>query len=245
MKFSVIIPVLNEERLIDQSLVHVRESCQSLSPEMIVVDGGSRDRTREIAATYADLVLQSGRPGRAAQMHVGAHAAKGEVLLFLHADTRLPEAWDVTLWKAWSARPQPGATAFRLSYDSDRLIYRSLARLAFWRSRFNGVPHGDQAIAVARETYFAVGGFPEVPLMEEYYLIPKLRRCGPIVILPKPIRTSVRRYETNGPLFNAARNVTLIFLYYMGVSPKRLAAFYGASGRRFCGLTDHRAPTAR
>ena len=240
MRISVIMPVLNEELFIEQTLVRVAQSCRSLSREIIVVDGGSRDGTREIAAGRAAQVLESRRPGRAAQMHVGAQAAKGDVLLFLHADTRLPEAWDVALWKAWSARPQPGATAFRLSYDSDRLIYRSLARLAFWRSRFNGVPHGDQAIAVARETYFAVGGFPAVPLMEEYYLIPKLRRQGPIVILPERIRTSVRRYEKNGPLFNAIRNTALMGLHYCGVSADRLAMFYQSPGRRAAPLAEER-----
>lgn len=232
MRISVIIPVLNEERFIDQTLDHVLQSSRSATCDLIVVDGGSRDRTREVAAKRATQVIESPRPGRAAQMHAGALAAKGELLLFLHADTRLPDGWDVTLWKAWSAQPKPGATAFRLSYNSNQLFYRVLAGLAHWRSRFNGIVHGDQAIAVLRETYFAVGGFPPVPLMEEYYLLPKLRQRGRIVVLPERIQTSVRRYEKNGPFFNAVRNTTIIGLHYCGVSPERLAAFYQSPGRR-------------
>lgn len=233
MKISVIMPVLNEERIIEGTLTRVMQTARTAkAPEVIVVDGGSSDRTRELAGRHADRVLESPQPGRAIQMHAGAQAAKGDVLLFLHADTHLPESWDVALERAWSAHPKPGATAFRLSYDSDRLFYRILARLAHWRSRASQMVHGDQAIAVSRDDYFGVGGFPPVALMEEYYLLPKLRRRGPMVILPDRIRTSVRRYEKNRPLFNAIRNTALIGLHYCGVSADRLAMYYSAPGPR-------------
>jgi len=228
MNISVILPVFNEEALIAQSIDQVRQAARLAPPEIIVVDGGSQDRTREAATAAADQVLQA-MPGRASQMHVGALAARGDILLFLHVDTRLPDGWDVALARAWASSPRPSVTAFRLSYDHPRTFYRALATLAHWRSRLSGVVHGDQGIAVSRETYFAVGGYPPVPLMEEYYLLPKLRRKGRLVILPERISTSARRYEKNGPLFNAVRNSVLIGLHYCGVSPERLARYYSVS----------------
>ncbi len=226
MKISIIIPVLNESGTIAAALTRLKEPGEADPPEIIVSDGGSVDGTPEAAQNLADKVIRVGKPGRARQMHEGALAAAGELLLFLHADTRLPGNWRKVLEEAWRGRPRPAAAAFRLRFDSDSWFYRIIARAAAWRSRMTGVPLGDQAIAVLREDYFQVGGFPPVPLMEEYFLITKLRRLGPVLILPEAAVTSSRRYEKNGRVFQVLRNAFITVLFYAGVPPRMLAKIY-------------------
>lgn len=224
-RVSVVIPTLDEEGELPLALARLRRAGARGDLEVVVADGGSRDRTSAVARGAADKVIEA-QGGRAAQMHAGALAAQGELLLFLHADTRLPAGWLEALRTAWDSLPRPGATAFRLGFDSDENVYRVISALGNWRSRHTGVPHGDQAIACLREDYLAVGGFPPVALMEEYYLLPKLASLGPVVIVDAPVRTSVRRYERNGPLFNAVRNAALIALFKAGVSPGALRGLY-------------------
>lgn len=226
MKISIIIPTLNEEDNLPELLAYLRHTAKPETLELIVADGGSKDRTLAIARRSADIVVECRTPGRAIQMHRGALAASGDPLLFLHADTRLPENWADALLKAWDQHPRPVATAFHLRFDGKGAVYRLLEAAANWRTGRTGVPQGDQAIAVSREAYFSVGGFPPVPLMEEYYLFRKLRRAGPIEILPQAVATSARRYEKNGPLRNALRNTGLLALHYMGVRPGTLARMY-------------------
>ena len=226
MKISIIIPTLNEGETIAAALKRLGERSSAESLEIIVSDGGSVDGTTEAAQNLADRVLLGRGPGRARQMHEGALAAAGELLLFLHADTRLPENWRQALEKAWCDHLRPVATAFSLSFDNDAWFYRLIARMASWRSRVTGVPLGDQAIAVLREDYFRVGGFPAVPLMEEYFLIAKLRRLGPVQVLSEAATTSSRRYEKNGRVFQALRNVCITVLFYLGVPPRALASIY-------------------
>lgn len=225
MKVSIIIPVLNEKRRLEEAVARLRLTAGKGDVEIIVADGGSTDGTGEIARRVADKVVESPR-GRAVQMHAGARAAAGEILLFLHADTRLPGAWLGALLDAWAGKPHPAATAYRLAFDSPEPIYRLIAALGDWRSRKTGVPHGDQAIACRREDYFRTGGFPPVPIMEEYFLLPALARLGPVVIMEEAVETSTRRYERNGPLFNALRNAAIIALFKAGVSPEKLRRLY-------------------
>jgi len=155
VRISVVVPVWNEAGLLPAVLRRVRLT-QGEPVELIVVDGGSGDGTAAAAAGLADRVLSSER-GRAAQMHAGALAASGELLVFLHADTLLPADWRAALEAAWAKAPRPAATAFRLGFDRDGLYYRLMARLADWRASWTGVPHGDQAIAVERAAYVAAG----------------------------------------------------------------------------------------
>lgn len=226
MKVSVIIPTVNERKGLAETVARLRLTAGRGEIEIIVADGGSTDGTTEIARRVADKLVESPARGRAVQMHRGALAASGDLLLFLHADTRLPGGWLGALLDAWAAEPRPGATAYRLDFESTKPIYRLIATLGHWRSRKTGVPHGDQAVACLREDYLNVGGFPSVSIMEEYFLLPKLARLGPVVIMEEAVLTSVRRYERNGPVFNALRNVAIIALFKAGVPPDRLRRLY-------------------
>lgn len=226
MKVSVVIPTVNERKGLAETVARLRLTAGRGDIEIVVADGGSTDGTTEIARRVADKLVASPARGRAVQMHQGALAADGDLLLFLHADTRLPGGWLGALLDAWSSKPRPGATAYRLDFESAKPIYRVIATLGHWRSRKTGVPHGDQAVACRREDYLRVGGFPPVSLMEEYFLLPKLARLGPVVVMEEAVLTSVRRYERNGPVFNALRNAAIIALFKAGVSPERLRRLY-------------------
>lgn len=226
MRVTVIIPVLNEEVALPEVMAYVRHTAASESVEIVVADGGSSDRTVQTARRLADRTLELSRAGRAYQMHQGALHAGGDILLFLHADTKLPEDWPAALERAWTSEPKPAATAFNLGFDSGEGFYRMITRTATWRTRLTGVPLGDQAIAVERETYLAAGGFPDVPLMEEYYLIRKLRKFGGVRVLPESVVTSTRRYERNGRILNNLRNTLITILFYAKVPPSTLARMY-------------------
>ncbi|MBI4397374.1 MAG: TIGR04283 family arsenosugar biosynthesis glycosyltransferase [Elusimicrobia bacterium] len=226
MKVSLIIPVLNEGERLRGVLSRLREAKRETPTEVIVVDGKSSDNSLSVAKDLADKVLVAQRSCRAVQLHHGALVATGDVLLFLHADTVLPDRWQEVLVDAWRRTPAPAATAFRLSFDRKETAYRVVEWATGLRLRFTGVPHGDQAIAVARDVYFTVGGFPDVPLMEEYFLIHKLRCYGRVQILPERVATSARRYEKNGPLWNAFRNSLLVTLFYLKVPVHVLARMY-------------------
>jgi rSAM/selenodomain-associated transferase 2 len=225
MKISVILPVLNESPGVGESLARLRASAPRERMEIVVVDGGSVDGTTELAALWADKVIAT-PPGRGQQMHAGALAATGDLFLFLHADTRLPDDWPEILHAAWGGPDRPACTAFQLSFDRPDRVYRWIERAARWRFQLTSVPHGDQALALLRATYFSVGGFPPVPLMEEYYLARKLKRMGAICLLPAAAVTSARRYEKNGPVRNALRNSLLVMLFHLEVAPAVLKRMY-------------------
>jgi len=227
MKISIILPVFNEEKLIGETLKYLRETSPLQSMEIIVVDGGSSDHTMEAASPLADKLIHCNRKGRAVQMHQGALASTGDLLLFLHADTRLPQNWQTLMLHTWNGNsPRPAASAFLIKYDRSDWPYPLIQWSANVRSRWTGIPHGDQAITMLRETYFACGGFPEVPLMEEYLLFQQLRPFGSVRWLSSHVVTSSRRYASYGPLKAAIRNVLIVFLFYAGVSPQTLARYY-------------------
>lgn len=226
MKISVIIPTLNEEENIAQAIARLRLSSGPGRVEIIVADGGSSDRTADIARAKADKLIRVKESGRALQMQKGALASSGDLLLFLHADTRLPGDWFDELTQAWSSADAPVATAFRLGFGSPDPYYRFVSRLASLRTNLTRVPHGDQGIALRRDTFLRIGGFPPVPLMEEYELFKKLKPLGRVMMLPGSVATSARRYERNGRLFNALRSAGIIVLYYLGVPPRSLARLY-------------------
>lgn len=222
-RISVIIPVHNEKNRLPSLLQQLRND----SVEIIVVDGQSTDGTPEAARPWADQVLQCPKAGRAVQMDLGARQASGDILLFLHADTTLPPHWKNLLLAAWKREPKPAATAFGLEFDDPRRAFRMISTLARWRTKYlTGVPHGDQALAVDRRVYLHVGGFPDVPLMEEYYLIRRLKGWGPVRILNEKVKTSARRYDRGGILFTGLRNSALILLFHWGFKPDRLAKYY-------------------
>ena len=221
---SVVLPVLNEEAALPGALAALK--AQAPDAELVVVDGGSTDGTLSEARKGAHVLVKSPRPGRGLQMDLGLRAASGRLVLFLHADTRLPEGWDALVLDAFAALPTPAWAAFRLAFDDPRPAFRLIERGAALRQALTRVPHGDQGIAVHRDAALAAGGIPHVPLMEEYELARRLRGQGRFVALPAAATTSPRRYERLGPLRTAARNSALVALWHLGMAPKRLARLY-------------------
>lgn len=230
MKISIIIPTYNESEFLKRTLSRIKETSQENCLEVIVVDGGSQDGTAAFAENLADKVLISKKPGRSIQLHEGALAATGDILLFLHADCRLPDQWQSRIETVYSSKNPPVASAFRKKFDKDSPLYKFIARGSAFRQWFTNTPHGDQAITVPKELYFQIGGFPPVDLMEEYHLAEKLRRHGKIQFLPDEVVVSARRYEKNGPLFHAFRNAVIVLLHYLGVSSKFLKKVYTSNG---------------
>ncbi len=225
-KISVIIPVYNEEASIAGSLRFFRDTAQGIPIEMIVVNGNSTDRTKEKAAGVADHVIDCPISSRGMQMHLGAQKAAGIILLFVHADTELPKDWAKTLMDVFQRDRPPAAAAFELEFDNPGIAFKIIAGLARLRNRITGVPQGDQGLAVRKDAYFMCGGFPNVPLMEEYFILPKLRRQGKIKMISDRVKTSARKYERVGPFKNALMNIGMLCLFYAGVSTEKLALMY-------------------
>lgn len=224
---SVILPARNEEELVLPVIEQIRQTASIFPVEIIVVDGQSSDRTREIASSCADRVIDSPKACRSYQMHLGAQAAIGQLFLFLHMDSLLPNRWqELVKRNFFDSNHPPAAAAFSLQFDSRKALLKLIAFLANFRTILTKIPQGDQALLVPRQTYFAAGGFPDVPLMEEYIFIPKLIQIGEIKIFKEKIVTSPRRYEKKGALTNALKNFLLVLLFYLGVPPQRLAPYY-------------------
>lgn len=226
MKISVIIPTYNESHFLKSTLSRIRETSREKSVEIIVVDGGSQDDTASQAQEMADKILLSKKTGRSLQLQEGAFAATGDILLFLHADCRLPDNWQSLIETVYSFPNPPIATAFRKKFDKDGALYKLIALGSAIRHGITRTPHGDQALSVLKKRHFEIGGFPPVELMEEYYLAKKLRRHGKIQSFPDEVVVSTRRYDKNGPLFHAFRNVFIVLLHYLGASPGFLKKIY-------------------
>jgi rSAM/selenodomain-associated transferase 2 len=220
-RISVIIPTLNEAAVIEKTLRGLPR-CDDL--ERIIVDGGSSDDTAALARPFADKVLVA-PAGRARQMNRGARAAAGDVLLFLHADSRLPEDALGSIAKALEV-PTVAGGAFDLAIDSPRWALRLVAAAANWRTRLTGVPYGDQGIFVRRSVFEQLGGFPEWPLLEDLEFSRRIKAAGKVVILSQPITVSSRRWDKEGVGYTTLRNQIFVLLYFLGVSPSRLARWY-------------------
>jgi rSAM/selenodomain-associated transferase 2 len=225
---TIVIPALNEEA----SIVRAIRSCREAGPcEVIVVDGGSRDRTVEIARGEADAVIAAAR-GRAAQMNAGAAVARGNVLLFLHADTVLPGgSVPAVLGALQDPRVIGGAFRVRLSASpgAGRYVRATLGitgRMIGARAGVARAFTGDQAIFVRAEVFRAVGGYPEIPLMEDVELSRRMRRAGNTVLLPLRVQTAGRRWEAWGPLRTILFMWRLRIAYLLGRSPTRCAEAY-------------------
>ncbi|MGZ9243343.1 MAG: TIGR04283 family arsenosugar biosynthesis glycosyltransferase [Candidatus Binatia bacterium] len=221
MKISVIVPVLNEEKSIAATL----QALAHLQPhETIVVDGGSQDRTAEIAAECGVKVILSER-GRARQMNRGARQASGEVLLFLHADTRLPPTAFSDIAGAMGD-PRYVGGRFDVELDGKHWMLPLVGRLISYRSRLSKVATGDQALFVRRAVFQRMGGFADIPLMEDIAFCRRLKGLGEVACLRSRVVTSARRWEVDGVWRTIFRMWTLKLLYLTGVSPARLKQFY-------------------
>jgi len=221
MNVSVIIPALNEEQTIGATL---RELIRLQPHEIIVVDGGSGDRTREIAEEFSVQVLPSER-GRARQMNNGARRATGDWLLFLHADTKLPSSAFSDIANALDHLNCAGGR-FDVELEGRHWMLRIVGALINLRSRTTKVGTGDQAIFVRREVFSRMGGFPEIPLMEDIAFCRALKQVGSVACLRSRVVTSARRWEKDGVWRTIVRMWALKSLYLAGVSPERLKQFY-------------------
>ncbi|MEG3845798.1 TIGR04283 family arsenosugar biosynthesis glycosyltransferase [Microcoleus sp. herbarium19] len=221
LKISIIIPVLNEANTIARVISTARHA---ENVEIIVADGGSTDGTVEIAQDRADRAIST-IPGRARQMNAGAAASTGDILLFLHADTLLPRGYDSLVRQAL-AKPSSAAGAFELEIDGPRLCLRLVETGVNWRSNFLQMPYGDQAIFLSSATFDKIGGFPDLPLMEDFEFVRRLKKQGRIEIVPLPVLTSARRWQQVGVLKTTIINQIVIIAYFLGVSPDRLAFWY-------------------
>jgi rSAM/selenodomain-associated transferase 2 len=222
MHISVIMPVLNEEKSIAATLA----ALLALAPhEMIVVDGGSSDRTRQIAGQFPVKIISSER-GRARQMNRGAHEASGEVLLFLHADTRLPPTALDDITSALAADPRYLGGRFDVQLDGSHWLLPLVGLMISYRSRLSKVSTGDQGLFVRRETFQHMGGFQEILLMEDIAFCQALKRLGSVACLRSRVVTSGRRWEADGVWRTIFRMWALKLLYFAGVPPARLKQFY-------------------
>jgi rSAM/selenodomain-associated transferase 2 len=220
---SIVIPCLNEADGIAATLAAL-EPLRQRGSEVIVVDGGSRDGTVERAAGHADLIVTAPR-GRATQMNAGARRARGEVLLFLHADTVLPDMADALVIDGLK-RGRRSWGRFDVAIAARHPLLRAVEALMNLRSRLTGIATGDQAIFVTRSLFTAAGGYPEIALMEDIALSRRLRRFGPPLCLKHRVTTSGRRWETRGVLRTILLMWSLRLAYRLGADPARLAARY-------------------
>ncbi len=218
---SIIIPVLNEVSTIAQTISTAQIGKDI---EIIVVDGGSNDGTTELVKSL-DIKLIYSLAGRSIQMNCGAKAATGNILLFLHGDTFLPLKFDELL-KEILAKPNIIAGAFELGIRGRKRNLRIVEKMVNWRSRYLQMPYGDQGIFLPAKIFEEIGGFPEIPIMEDFELIRKLRKRGEIGIVSKPVLTSGRRWQKLGIFKTTLINQVVIIAYLFGVSPKRLAQWY-------------------
>lgn len=217
---SVIIPVLNEKRQIAQTI----SSAASVDAQIIVSDGGSTDRTVEIARSLGARIV-SGKKGRAGQQNRGAAAAQGEVLLFLHADTHLPRNYVTHIFEALMDR-QTVMGAFRFASDRDTPAMRLIALWTNRRADWLNLPYGDQGLFMRRRMFNRVGGFPDVPIAEDLYLVRAMGRRGRIALAPVAAVTSARRWRQIGMLRTTLVNTIIAAGCLAGVTPDRLAPLY-------------------
>lgn len=221
MLISVIIPTLNEEANLPVTL---RQLAERADVELIVVDGGSMDGTVEIAQQFTPFVFVT-RPGRAQQMNIGARHATGDILLFLHADTfLLPGALDELQRRIIGDGAVGGA--FDLNIDSPRRLCKLVAKVASRRSRLLRLPYGDQGMFVWRQVFDALGGFPDIPIMEDVAFARQLRRAGRLTFIRSGLVTSGRRWNANGVLKTTLVNLWVTLLFFLRLPPRQLRRIY-------------------
>jgi rSAM/selenodomain-associated transferase 2 len=224
-KFSIVIPALHESDRINSLIENIEGLTGDGGHEVIVVDGSPAKDT--IRAIVNENIINLVSPkGRARQMNAGASIAKGEILIFLHADTELPCNALKSINSAMAQGRYVGG-AFELGIDSRKIEFKILARWASLRCRLTRIPYGDQAIFIERDYFNALGGYRDVPLMEDIELMRRIKRRGEkICIVAEQVKTSPRRWEDEGFIYVNVRNAILFFSYMLGVSPEKLVSFY-------------------
>jgi rSAM/selenodomain-associated transferase 2 len=221
-RLSVVIPTLDAAPMLEATLRNLQARPQD---EIIVADGGSRDRTTSIAAAAGARVVAAPR-GRGPQLAAGAAAATRDWLLFVHADTRLDTGWRDAVGDFMAdPRRRAHAAAFRFALDDRSRAARRLERAVAWRCRCLHLPYGDQGLLIAAEHYRRVGGFKPLPIMEDVDLVRRIGRRN-IVMLPVAAVTSAERWRRDGWMRRSARNLACLSLYVIGVPPRVIAALY-------------------
>lgn len=221
MKVSIIVPTLNEELVLEKTLTQF----QQLSPhELIVSDGGSDDDTRNIAGRFSHRVI-TGSAGRALQMNVGADEATGDILLFLHADSRIePESYRKML--EYMKNPKWIGGAFTLCIESGKWSLKLIALLANIRSKYFGLAYGDQGFFVRKEVFKDMNGFSPIPICEDLDFYYRLRKKGSVILLKEKAHTSPRRWINEGIFFTTVRNFIIAVLFGLGFPPHILTKWY-------------------
>jgi rSAM/selenodomain-associated transferase 2 len=224
IRISVVIPTLEAAETLPRLLAELRAA--PIVEEMIVVDGGSSDDSVAVARAAGARIIEAAR-GRGTQLAVGAAAASGDWLLFLHADCRLEAGWQAAI-RAFLTAPEPGSRAgyFDFALDDGGPAARRLERIVAWRCRVLGLPYGDQGLLIGRSLYEIAGGFAPLPLMEDVDLVCRLGRRRLARIGGRCIASS-RRYERNGYWRRPLRNLLCLSLYFAGVPVDRIVRLYG------------------
>lgn len=219
---SIVVPVLNEARCLPALLTRLRGLGEQV--ETLVVDGGSSDGSQQLVRADGRAILLAAARGRALQMNAGAAAARAPLLFFLHGDTLPPPEAPGMIIRAL-ADPTVLAGSFRLAFDRDAALLRFYA----WCSSANSLltTYGDQGLFMRRSDFEALGGFPELPFLEDIEFQRRLRRHGRVIKLNHALRTSARRFERHGILGQQLRNVAIVGAYLAGAPPARLKKLYG------------------
>ena len=224
-RISIIIPVLNEAALVVQTLSTL-QPLRAVGHELILVDGGSDDATVALSEPWVDQIIRMSK-GRSRQMNAGARCARGEIFLFLHTDTLLPEKADRLIINGMGRGGRKWGR-FDVRLSGGHFSLRIIEWLMNWRSRITGIATGDQAIFVQRELFERIGGFPNIELMEDVTLSKFLKRDGPPLCLWHRVITSSRRWEKNGIFRTVLLMWRLRLAYFLGSDPGRLAHLYEA-----------------
>ena len=219
-KISVIIPILNEAKILEKTLSQLQPELGS--HELIVVDGGSTDASVKIAENYGKVIISE--RGRGKQLNAGAAAATGDILIFLHADIWLEPGALISVATAISSGYIGGG--FRQKIDGKRVLYRLIEIAGDFRGRYLKVFYGDGGIFLARTNFQKIGGFPDVPILEEMEFSKGLRRLGKTTLLTPYIHISARRWEARGIVRTILNNWLITLLYFLGISPEKLASLY-------------------
>jgi len=230
IKFSIIVPVFHEGQRINDLIEYLNRLDSDGNVEIIIVDGAREEDTLRTIQSSNVIKISSGQ-GRAKQMNAGASIARGDILIFLHADTELP-IHALKKIGSFIEQAEYAGGAFDLGIKSDKFIFKVIGKISSFRSRLSRIPFGDQAIFIRREYFNKIGGYKEIPLMEDVELLRRIKKSGDrIQIFYDRVMTSPRRWEKEGVIYCTLRNWILQTLYLLGVSPEKLTNFYKSDYR--------------